>query len=133
MKLITLLALLSIAGCGDLPQDSGVQGDSKVSTSGSFFTFSQNYGICNDTICTGESLIIGDIAGNPYESVVVNIQTLGDIHNGLPFINFTMYHNLSHTYSVDFGNGSIRYFNNSGNVVIDWIPNTTYEVIITYE
>ena len=124
-KLITLLALLSIAGC-DLIQLPD------LSRAGDNFTFIQNYGYC-DTVCIGESVILAETNGEVDKCVIVYVTTGLDTLHGLNHYNIVLNYNLQNTYSVDFGNGQSQIFNNNGTFEINWKCNRTYEVIICYE
>lgn len=130
MKLITLIALLSIAGCGDLVQTDKPQTDGR---GGNQFTFTQEFGYC-DTVCIGESIVLGDFT-LPYseECFVESIATIDTVHNGLYQYAFMFQYNTSNAVSVNFGNGTTKSFNGSGIEVIKYFCNQNYEVIICYE
>ena len=129
-KLITLLALLSIAGCSDVYSPETAIKDSK---GGDNFLLFQSYGYCNDTICIGESVILLETTGSYEQCLVYNITTGDTVRNGLDHYNFTLDYNLGNAYSINFGNGVTETFNNNGTYVINWKCNRTYEVIICYE
>lgn len=129
MKLITLIALLSIAGCGDIGSPQTAITD-KVTDN---FLFIHNYGYCNDTICVGESLILAERKGVYKECIVFEVTTGDTVYNGYSHASTTVNYNLLNDYCVDFGNGQTQIFNNNGTFNINWKCNRTYEVIICYE
>lgn len=132
--LVTLaLVLLCFAGCeSDLTGVSGSQ-DIKGLAPVDNFLVTQSYGYCNDTMCVGTSIILDIIEGQNEQCIFLYINTGDTVYNGLSFDKFSIDYNLSHSYTVDFGNGNKQIFNNEGTYIIDWKCNKTYEVIICYE
>jgi len=125
-KLITLLALLSIAGC-DLIQLPD------LSRAGDNFTFIQNYGYC-DTVCIGESVILKDFSCDNSKKCYAFTITTGDtLYNGLYLDKFILGYNTSHLFSVNYGNGLSDLVNGAGSIEIKYFCNQNYEVIICYE
>lgn len=132
MKLITLIALLFIAGCGSDYNAVSPQKDDLGLVQNSF-TITQEYGHC-DTVCIGESLIIGDYV-IPYalESYVTGVTTCDTVRNELYKTGFLFYYNTQNSVNIDFGNGIAKSYNGVGIDTIKYFCNQNYEVIITYE
>ena len=130
-KLLTLLALLSIAGCSDLVQTEKQLTDSRNINQ---FLFTQDYGFCNDTICIGESVILKDFSCDNSKKCYAFTITTGDtLYNGLYLDKFILGYNTSHLFSVNYGNGLSDLVNGAGSIEIKYFCNQNYEVIICYE
>lgn len=130
MKLLTLIALLSIAGCDELPYSETSKTDSRSVDN---FMFTHNYGYCNDTACVGESIILETVGGAYEQCIYLYVTTGADTLHGLNHNSITLNYNLMNSYNVSFGNGQTQIFNNNGTFDINWKCNRTYEVIICYE
>lgn len=127
MKIIILLGLLFLAGCGD----SVVNNDNKIiitnDLQGNSIIFTQEFLQPHP-----QSIIIHQIQGTKSMSVLLQVQTLDSLSYGFT-TGFTVNYNLVNSYQVDLGNGQVFSLNSTGFKYINWNCNQIYNVIITNE